>query len=277
MKFHGTSWNSRAQKRVRGSLQVSFPFFYYLLLSVIHQFTVHRVAPKSLDVLDVNFSEPLSGGWSFHDHLRREAGTSFKVKGQIPPALEQVSLTGNEEQNGSNTALTSGQGAGSAACPLAGDANGSAADGQGSGLDAGPSDNVDGSAAAGLNTTGLGLAAGASGNVEGPSLDVLGNESVAAGVKERSRGASAKARRLLAEASANIALTGKPRSKRPAQRKKSDVAPTAPVISLDTSTLVKNSLREHYWLPVRIKMVKSVSEYPRRHRIKPLSGTRIIG
>lgn len=117
-----------------------------------------------------------------------------------------------------------------------------------------------------------------------PAGVIMDDSSVAAAVKRSQRAATLKARLAQAQAvdSATQGTTGtikiKPRSKRqgqPTQNKKhgtdlprsksagpgappSRKAPKtrkAPKISVDTSALVKQSLIEHYWEPVKVKMV----------------------
>lgn len=269
----------------------------------------HRHAPKDVSLLAVNFTEPLSKGWPFHEHLRQEAGSSFKVNGVVPPPQEQVLPTGNDSGSTMNTtessAAVQNRGLGTTGPQDRSDTIDQVRPEPAAGPSAGDCRDIDGSTA-GLNSTvaeAVSRASDSNGNQEGPTNSGLGpaaailntspgpsnsksteppstggrpaDDSVAAAVKRHQRGLNARLAAAAAAAAnsgtSTIIVEPSPSRKRRSTRKKKSTKSAGPesktlMISVDTATLVKQSLREHYWDPVKVKMVTpSVPKYPGGH------------
>ncbi|KJA13361.1 hypothetical protein HYPSUDRAFT_59948, partial [Hypholoma sublateritium FD-334 SS-4] len=69
----------------------------------------HHHAPQDVSLLAVDFAEPLAKGWPLHDHLRQEAGLSFKVHGHVPAPQNQIPLepSSNDSESTMTTAESS--------------------------------------------------------------------------------------------------------------------------------------------------------------------------
>lgn len=247
-------------------------------------------------MLGVNLSEPLAEEWPFGTDLRREAGAAFKINGQAPTwtsdrrietattvpqvvrvnpdsgALTSGNIDGSQAAHGANIATTSSSAAAATGAPqeigLVGPneaqpihvLNASSESKAPPPIPIAPATRpVDDTPTAPPPTKALVAPAA-------PAFDNTPADAAKKRASDKREKAAQQARDLGTTISHSPECNPKKKQnlKKKRTKKTSDAvseSTATPIASVDTTMLIKRSLREHYWQPVKVREVKLVRIY----------------